>query len=101
MDSSSSVPLLNKKVVGYYRVTYDETIWRDIGSVLQNNHHRIHPNNRAQIVCDLAHLADHGYIDQDLADQVMSYYEDKEEDFVVVRAHYQCVAELESDHARK
>ena len=86
----ADIPLLNKKMVGYYRVTYDEAIWRDIGRVLATNHHRIHPYNRAQIICDLAHLAAHGYISQDLADQVMAYYQN-EEDWVVVVAYYECV----------
>ena len=87
----ADIPLLNKKMVGYYRVTYDEAIWRDIGRVLATNHHHVHPYNRAQIICDLAHLAAHGYVSQDLADQVMAYYHQNEEDWVVVVAYYECV----------
>ena len=101
--TGAEIPLLNKKMVGYYRVTYDETTWRNIGTVLSTDHHRVHPYNRAQIICDLAHMSAHGYIGQDLADKVMSYYDHSKEDFVVVRAYDECVkgAEQEKKNARK
>ena len=76
---------------GYYRVTYDTEIWREIGSILLADHQRIHPYNRAQIICDVTHLSQHGYLDQETADFVLQYYDSHETDFTPVRAHGDCV----------
>ena len=50
---------------------------------------------RAQIICDTAHLAAHGYMDAGLAAEVISWYQDTEEEFVVVRAYNECVHNME------
>ena len=47
--AAPQVPLLNKKAMGYYRVTYEDSIWRDIAAVLAADHTRVHPHNRAQV----------------------------------------------------
>ena len=44
--SASAIPLLNKKATGYYRVTYDDNLWRDIANILNSDHQSIHPYNR-------------------------------------------------------
>ena len=46
LPSASSVPILNKKASGFYRVTYDEDTWRAIGAILIRDHEAIHPYNR-------------------------------------------------------
>ena len=55
------------------------------------DHQRIHPYNRAQIICDVTHLSHHGYLDQETADYVLQYYDNSETDFTPVRAHGDCV----------
>merc|ERR1711936_691800 len=87
--SDESIPLLNKKAVGYYRVNYSLDIWSDIANVLLNNHQDIHPFNRAQIICDVYSLEKNGFLDTDSRDLVLQYYE-KEDDFAPVRAHRWC-----------
>ena len=63
-SESPVIPLMNKKAVGYYRVTYDADTWTRIADILKSDHKLIHPNNRAQLLCDTAHMAAHGHIDQ-------------------------------------
>ena len=46
LGSASAIPLLNKKATGYYRVTYDDDLWREIASILHSDYQRIHPYNR-------------------------------------------------------
>ena len=46
---------------------------------------------RAQIICDTAHLADHGFMNAELASEVTAWYEASEADFVVIRAFTECV----------
>ena len=47
LASASAIPLLNKKATGYYRVTYDEDLWREIAAILDSDHESIHPYNRS------------------------------------------------------
>merc|ERR1719357_2132012 len=47
--SEDTIPLLNKKAAGYYRVNYTPDIWSQIADILMTNHEIIHPFNRAQI----------------------------------------------------
>ena len=61
-------------MTGYYRVNYDTETWRQISSVLMTDHERIHPFNRAQIICDVSHLAAHGAMEQETADLVLEYF---------------------------
>ena len=95
------IPLLNKKAVGYFRVTYDADIWREIATILKTDHKSIHPNNRAQIICDVAHMSSHGHLDQSIADDVMEYYVDNEQDFVAVRAYMECVSGVSKNHEKR
>ena len=50
---------------------------------------------RAQIICDSAHLSAHGYMDPALAAEVITWYQDTWEEFVVVRAYNECVHNME------
>ena len=52
-----------------------------------------------QIICDTAHLAAHGHMAAGLAEEVRGWYADREEDWVVVRAHEECVTGG-SEHTR-
>ena len=52
VSAGPALPLLNKKAMGYYRVTYEDSIWRDIAAVLASDHTRVHPHNRAQVSSD-------------------------------------------------
>ena len=85
---------------GYYRVNYDKETWREISSVLMTDHERIHPFNRAQIICDVTHLASHGVLDQETASLVLEYFS-KENHFAPVRAHGHCVHNKETGGGRK
>ena len=77
-------------ISGYYRVTYDTEIWREIGSVLLTDHQRIHPYNRAQIICDVTHLSHHGVLQAETAQHVLQYFQ-QEQDFAPLRAYAECV----------
>ena len=50
---------------------------------------------RAQIICDTSHLSAHGYMDPALAAEVVSWYQDTQEEFVVIRAYNECVHNME------
>ena len=84
---------------GYYRVTYDKEIWREIGSVLLSDHQRIHPYNRAQIICDVTHLSHHGVLQAETAQQVLQYFQ-QEQDFAPLRAWAECVHTGEEEQGR-
>ena len=97
--SAASLPLLNIKAVGYYRVNYDNHIWEELGNLLMRDHQLVHPLNRAQIICDVAHLSSHGALEEATAQHVLQYYK-SEQDFAPVRAYAECVgaADEEDDH---
>ena len=63
-----------------------------IATILRTDHKSIHPYNRAQIICDVAHMSSHGHLDQIIADDVLEYFGDKEQDFVAIRAYSECVS---------
>ena len=50
---------------------------------------------RAQIICDTSHLSAHGYMDPALAAEVVSWYQDTQEEFVMIRAYNECVHNME------
>ena len=88
-----NVPFIaNVQGSGYYRVNYDDRNWRKLAEVLRTNKDWIHPLNRAQIICDVAHMSSHGHLDQIIADDVLEYFGDKEQDFVAIRAYSECVS---------
>jgi len=87
--SEDTIPLLNKKAVGYYRINYSSDIWASIADILNTNHQTIHPLNRAQIICDVISLEANGYLDAEIMDSVLQYYE-KEEAFAPMRAYNRC-----------
>ena len=54
---------------------------------------------RAQIICDTAHLAAHGFMDAELASEVTAWYEVSEADFVVIRAFTECVTNKDAERS--
>ena len=98
--SENTIPLFNKKAVGYYRVNYSPDIWADIAEVLLSNHEVIHPFNRAQIICDVISLEENGYLDKQTMDLVLQYYEN-ETDFAPMRAYNQCQFGLKAHRFKK
>ena len=99
--SSGFIPILNKKAVGYYRVTYSEDIWNEIADILRNDPKSIHPNNRAQLICDVSHLSAHGYLNPGIANSILQYYDENEMDFVVNRAWDECFTGLDKEKRAK
>ena len=85
-----SLSLLNKKAVGYYRVNYDTQTWLELGDLLLTDHQKIHPFNRAQIICDVTHLSHHGVLQPETAQHVLQYFQ-QEQDFAPLRAYAECV----------
>ena len=46
---------------------------------------------RAQIICDVFHLASHGQLDTETRDRVLLWYHDhRETDFAPIRAYREC-----------
>jgi len=95
-----SIPLLNKKAVGYYRVNYSPDIWSSIAGVLSSNHQAIHPLSRAQIICDVISLEAQGYLDRQTMDLVLQYYQN-EADFAPMRAYNSCYHGFKTNNFKK
>lgn len=56
--------VFNKQQRGYFRVNYDENIWRALSSALSSeNYNKIHVMNRAQLIDDSFALVRAGYIE--------------------------------------
>ncbi|CAB0036672.1 unnamed protein product [Trichogramma brassicae] len=66
--------ILNLQQAGYYRVNYDEAMWRLIISDLHSeSRERIHPINRANLIDDLFNLARAGEIGYDIVLSATDY----------------------------
>ncbi|CAD6214564.1 GSCOCG00004116001-RA-CDS [Cotesia congregata] len=66
--------ICNKREFGDYRVNYDKSNWELIINYLQSNDHsKIHPLNRAQLIDDAFVLASTKYIDYDVPLKLMGY----------------------------
>ena len=81
-----------------YRVNYDEENWRLISETLNHNTAAIPPFNRAQIICDVFHLAKTGDITEYVKEMVLSYYP-TEWDFTPILAYRQCSNEFENSNS--
>ncbi|GFY53408.1 aminopeptidase N [Trichonephila inaurata madagascariensis] len=69
----------NVQEVGYYRVNYDEHNWRLLIKQFQQDHKKIHPVNRAQIIDDSLDLARAGLLDYQLALNTSLYLRNEDE----------------------
>jgi len=94
--AEDTIPLLNKKAVGYYRVNYSPDIWASIADILNTNHKAIHPLNRAQIICDVISLEAQGYLEADTMDNVLQYFEN-EDAVAPMRAYNRCHRGFKTD----
>lgn len=66
--------IFNKQQFGYYRVNYDAENWYNIIRVLNSdNYNHIHVLNRAQLVDDALNFAFDGFIDFDVALDIIAY----------------------------
>lgn len=61
------------KLVGFYRVNYDDDNWNALVDQLHNNYTEIHVLNRAQIIDDLFNLAKINYVDYNLVMNAIRY----------------------------
>ena len=82
--------VFNVQGTGYYRVNYDEESWVALGRALATNRDWIHPLNRAQIICDVAALAETAHVTPEIRDTVLSYI-DQETDFAPLYAFKHCL----------
>ncbi|KAK4880865.1 hypothetical protein RN001_004184 [Aquatica leii] len=74
--------LLNKHMIGYYRVTYDETNWKRITKFLQTNDITvIPPVNRAQLIDDVIFLSQSLQLNFELALNLTTYLS-RETDYI-------------------
>lgn len=68
------------RLVGYYRVNYDDTLWSALETALKSdNFNGIHVLNRAQIVDDALNLARAGQLSYSTALNIVSYLENETE----------------------
>lgn len=65
--------LLNVQQVGYYRVNYDLRNWKLLVKQLREDHTKISPTNRAQLMDDLFELAKSSQVDYELAMEATKY----------------------------
>ena len=85
------VPVVfNVQGTGYYRVNYDPGSWVTLSKALYANKDWIHPLNRAQLICDVAALAETGHVTPEIRDGVLSYI-DQETDFAPLYAFKNCL----------
>lgn len=74
--------VVNIQESSYYRVNYDNNLWKLLIQQLNgNNHEQIHLLNRAQLVDDSLNLARAGKIDYDIPLSILGYLI-KEKDYV-------------------
>lgn len=73
--------VFNKQQRGYYRVHYSDNNWRALSFALNSDDYtRIHVMNRAQLIDDAFALAIGGYVDYNLAFDIVKYL-NREDDF--------------------
>ena len=99
LDVSTVLPedvpfVVNVQGAGYFRVNYDEDNWNNLAEVLRTNKDWIHPLNRAQIICDVSALARVGYVNENIKNDVLSYF-DNETEFGPIHAYQQCIGSKE------
>lgn len=66
--------IFNVQFASFYRTNYDDDNWQRIAETLSNDHTRIHPNNRAQLITDSFEIARAGYLpDYSTASAIAAY----------------------------
>ena len=69
-----AVVVFNVKATGYFRVNYDELIWKRIAEILKRDKKLIHPLNRAKILSDVRSLVQTGHVSREISRLIQSYY---------------------------
>lgn len=78
--------VFNKQQLGYFRVNYEDSNWREIIKVLKSDDFKqIHVLNRAQLVDDSLNLAADGFLNYEIAFELVSYME-HETDYIPWKA---------------
>ena len=65
--------ILNKQSTGYYRIMYDERNYELISQGLQEQSHKIHPRNRAQLLQDAYRFATSNRLKHEILFSLLSY----------------------------
>ncbi|XP_062540207.1 aminopeptidase N-like [Armigeres subalbatus] len=65
--------LINPAQTGYYRVNYDQQMWKDIIGTLKSNLTAIDPITRGQLIDDSMNLANAGLLDHNTAFEIMDH----------------------------
>lgn len=71
--------LVNLNQTGYYRVNYDDLGWSLLETQLKEDHTKLDPKNRAQIMNDVLSLSSAGYVDYSVALNISTYLQSEEE----------------------
>lgn len=71
--------IANLRQIGYYRVTYDERNWDLLVNQLLTDHTKIDRISRAQLLDDLFHLAENGFVKYKLALKALTYYKNEKD----------------------
>ncbi|XP_061480498.1 aminopeptidase Q [Rhineura floridana] len=81
-DSEHDWIILNVNMTGYYRINYDQTHWRRLAKVLENDPKAIPVVNRLQLMADAFQLRRSGYTEYNTPLYLTKYLE-KEDDILV------------------
>lgn len=69
--------IVNIQQTSFYRVNYDNNLWKMITRQLKENSLKIHAFNRAQLIDDSFHLARANLIDYDIFFEILVYLENE------------------------
>jgi len=86
--------ILNNQATGYFRITYDDTNWALINAQLDADPEAIHPNNRAQIVDDLADLGISEIVKYEQVLNMLKYIK-KETEYGPMKAFFNAVNHID------
>lgn len=73
--TTSDWVIVNTQQTGFYRVNYDQSLWKLIIEQLNSNFNKVHVLNRAQLVDDSFNLARAGLINFDVVFGIFNYLE--------------------------
>lgn len=79
--NSTDMIIVNKQQTSFYRVNYDENLWKLIISQLNTDFEKIHVLNRGQLVDDSFHLAKANLLEYRVFFEIFSFLQ-KETDYI-------------------
>ncbi|KAB0800742.1 hypothetical protein PPYR_06481 [Photinus pyralis] len=93
--------IVNKHVIGYYRVNYDSENWRRVTNFLRTQDLKIiPPTNRAQLLDDAIYLAQCSKLDFEVALNVTTYLY-RETDYIPIKSFLTNIEDLDRNLASK